>query len=243
MAAAQNGFTCPLCQISVQPPASFEKHVDRHLEELALFVLPLTDLSEEANSEESSRAASAIAAGDDSNQSIRSGGIESDVGPVAALGLLAGSPCKTYRVCGRPCKPTYPSRNRVASPPKDIRVSEERQGIEAKPPTDADTPPKEILKPARDKFPEVHNLRDVLKKGIPPGARWTKINRRFVNPAALEAGHERFEERPDYVIVLRVLSKEEIQSYALKTQDIRRHARYQEYLERRRHGDQCDLLP
>lgn len=123
---------------------------------------------------------------------------------------------------GRPCKPTYPSRNRVASPPKDIRVSEERQGIEAKPPTDADTPPKEILKPARDKFPEVHNLRDVLKKGIPPGARWTKINRRFVNPAALEAGHERFEERPDYVIVLRVLSKEEIQSYALKTQDIRR---------------------
>ncbi|GFF97190.1 conserved hypothetical protein [Aspergillus lentulus] len=98
MAAAQNGFTCPLCQISVQPPASFEKHVGRHLEELALFVLPLTEPSEEANSEASSRAASAIAAGDDSNQSIRSGGIESDIGPVAALGLLAGSPRKTHRV-------------------------------------------------------------------------------------------------------------------------------------------------
>jgi hypothetical protein len=42
-----------------------------------------------------------------------------------------------------------------------------------------------------------------------------------VNPAALEAGQERFEERPEYVIVLRVLSKEEIQAYAVKTQEIR----------------------
>jgi hypothetical protein len=37
----------------------------------------------------------------------------------------------------------------------------------------------------------------------------------------LEAGNERFEERSDYVIVLRVLSKEEIQAYAVKTQEIR----------------------
>jgi hypothetical protein len=122
---------------------------------------------------------------------------------------------------GRPRKPTHPSRNRLASPPKDIKSSDEKQGIEAKPSTDADTLPRGILKPAGARFPEVHNLKDVLKEGIPPGARWTKIDRRFVNPAALEAGHERYEERPDHVIVLRVLSKEEIQAYALKTQETR----------------------
>lgn len=64
-------------------------------------------------------------------------------------------------------------------------------------------------------------LKDAQRNGIPPGARWTKIDRRLVNPAALEAGRERFEERPDYVIVLRVLTKEEIQAYAVKTQEIR----------------------
>lgn len=92
-----------------------------------------------------------------------------------------------------------------------------------------EAPPKGILKPPRDKFPEEPNpvregvapLKDANKKGIPPGARWTKIDRRIVNPAALEAGNERFEERADCVIVLRVLSKEEIQAYAVKTQEIR----------------------
>lgn len=94
---------------------------------------------------------------------------------------------------------------------------------------ESDAPPKGILKPPRDKFPEEPNpvregvapLKDAHKKGIPPGARWTKIDRRLVNPAALEEGQERFEERSDYVIVLRVLSKEEIQTYAVKTQEIR----------------------
>lgn len=64
-------------------------------------------------------------------------------------------------------------------------------------------------------------MKDAHKKGIPPGARWTKVDRRLVNPEALKACNERFEERSDYVIVLRVLSKEEIQAYALVTQEIR----------------------
>jgi hypothetical protein len=90
--------------------------------------------------------------------------------------------------------------------------------------------PKGILKPARQvPFPEDPNptregvapLKDAGKKGIPPGARWTKINRMLVNPAALEAAHERYEERDEYVIVLRVLSREEIQKHADKTKEIR----------------------
>ncbi|OGE56037.1 hypothetical protein PENARI_c003G02827 [Penicillium arizonense] len=63
--------------------------------------------------------------------------------------------------------------------------------------------------------------------------------RRLIIPAALEAANERFEERSDYVIVLRVLSKEEIQTYAIKTQEIR-DARWEEYQEemklRRKHN-------
>lgn len=92
-----------------------------------------------------------------------------------------------------------------------------------------EAPPKGILKTPREKFPEDENhiregvapLKDAQKKGIPPGARWTKIDRRLVNPAALEMFHERFEERAEYVIVLRVLTKEEIQAFAVKTQEIR----------------------
>ena len=90
------------------------------------------------------------------------------------------------------------------------------------------TPPKGILKTPTEKFPEDPNavregvapLKDATKKGIPPNARWTKINRSLVSPSVLE-GQERYEERPDYVIVHRVLSKEEIHDYALKTIEVR----------------------
>lgn len=89
--------------------------------------------------------------------------------------------------------------------------------------------PKGILRPPREKFPEdpapvregVAPLKDAGKKGIPPNARWTKIDRKLVNPEALDQGNERYEERIDYVIVLRVLTKEEIQAYAKRTQEIR----------------------
>ncbi|KAK7918485.1 hypothetical protein PG985_010359 [Apiospora marii] len=68
---------------------------------------------------------------------------------------------------------------------------------------------------------EVSNLKRPETTTIPPGARWTKINRKIVNPEALTIGKERFEERDDYVIVLRVLSKEEIQQYAEATARLR----------------------
>lgn len=118
------------------------------------------------------------------------------------------------------------SRQESASAQEDPDKSITSGSPSAKEP---DAPPKGILKRPRDKFPEEPNpvregvapLKDAHKKGIPPGARWTKIDRRLVNPAALEASQERFEERPDYVIVLRVLSKEEIQAYAVKTHEIR----------------------
>ena len=89
--------------------------------------------------------------------------------------------------------------------------------------------PKGILRQPREKFPEdpapiregVAPLKDAGKKGVPPNARWTKIDRKLVNPEALDQGNERYEERTDYVIVLRVLTREEIEQYATRTQEIR----------------------
>ncbi|KAL2428151.1 hypothetical protein ABEF91_007382 [Exophiala dermatitidis] len=105
--------------------------------------------------------------------------------------------------------------------------------------------PKGILKPPREvPFPEDPNperegvapLKDATKDGIPPNARWTKISRALVNPEALEKAHERFEERDDYVIVLRVISREEIMKLAEKTKEIReaRERQWQAELERQR---------
>lgn len=90
-------------------------------------------------------------------------------------------------------------------------------------------PPRGILRKPTEKFPEhpetvregVAPLKDTQKKGIPSTARWTKINRDLVNPQALEEARERFEERQDCVIVLRVLTLEEIQQFADRTKEIR----------------------
>ena len=99
------------------------------------------------------------------------------------------------------------------------------------PPRDSPPPVKSILRRPTEKFPEDPNpiregvapLKDAKKsKDVPPGARWTKIDRRLVNPEALKEAKERFEERMDCVIVLRVLTKEDIQKLADRTDEIRR---------------------
>ena len=113
---------------------------------------------------------------------------------------------------------------RVVSPPNDA--------LEAMAPKPA---PKGILKRPREKFPEdPHTVRegvaplDAAKKGIPPEARWTRINRRLVNPEALEQEGIRFEEYPDYVIVLKVLAQEDIAKLTKKTHEIREKRRLEQ---------------
>ncbi|KAK9424910.1 putative C2H2-type domain-containing protein [Seiridium unicorne] len=91
-------------------------------------------------------------------------------------------------------------------------------------------PVKGILKQPTARFSEEENFvregialhkDEATKKGVSPGARWTKINRKIVSPEALTIGNERFEDRDDFVIVLRSLSKEEIQAYATATAQLR----------------------
>ncbi|KAK4178870.1 hypothetical protein QBC36DRAFT_181457 [Triangularia setosa] len=109
---------------------------------------------------------------------------------------------------------------RVVDPPKEKEAEKK--------------PIKGILKQPKPKFPEEPNpvregvaphKDDKTKANVPPGARWTKISRKMVNPEALTIGKERFEVRDDFVIVLRVLSKEEIQAYADATAKLRERRR------------------
>jgi hypothetical protein len=98
--------------------------------------------------------------------------------------------------------------------------------------TDNKPPVKGILRAPREKFPEdpapiregVAPMKDAKKDGVPPSARWTKISRKLVNPEALELGKERYEAREDFVIVLRVLTRDEVQTYAEVTERIRSKA-------------------
>lgn len=88
---------------------------------------------------------------------------------------------------------------------------------------------KSIVRRPREMFPDeptptregVALVKDAKKDRIPPDARWTKISRNLVSPEALESGKERFEAREDFVIVLRVLSRDEVQGYAKVTERIR----------------------
>ncbi|KAF2853738.1 hypothetical protein T440DRAFT_545911 [Plenodomus tracheiphilus IPT5] len=120
--------------------------------------------------------------------------------------------------------------NLVQEPESLDRESSSRSVQIVTPPKEAPPPVKGILRKPTSKFPEdpepiregVAPHKDALKgKDIPVGARWTRIDRRLVNPEALEQAKERFEERMDCVIVLRVLTKEDIQKLADRTKKIR----------------------
>jgi hypothetical protein len=128
---------------------------------------------------------------------------------------LSSSPKEETR--GRETQQSPPEEKqvRVVSPPREKKDEKPLKGI---------------LKQPKVSFPEEPNpiregvaphKEDKKAREAPPGAKWTKISRKVVNPEALTIGKERFEVRDDFVIVLRVLSKEEIQAYASATQVLR----------------------
>ncbi|TRX88488.1 hypothetical protein FHL15_010603 [Xylaria flabelliformis] len=132
-----------------------------------------------------------------------------------------------------------------------VPAREEKQVRVVSPPREKaeHKPIKGILKTPSVKFPEDSNpIRegvaphkdDQSKKDVPAGARWTKISRKKVNPEALTIGKERFEVRDDFVIVLRVLNKEEIQAYATATAQIRemRRKEFEKDSKHERHSDE-----
>lgn len=114
--------------------------------------------------------------------------------------------------------------------PRDRATKDNQPRIVSPPREKAEEKPlKGILRAPREKFPEdpmpiregVAPRKDAKKGAIPPDARWTKIRRKLVNPEALTVFKERFEVVEGFVIVLRVLSRDEIQDYADLTYKIR----------------------
>lgn len=155
-----------------------------------------------------------------------------DSAPKAALKEPARTPRESLTKDPREVTEIRKEINERQPRPRDpLALNENRQLRVVSPPREKveEKPVKGILRAPREKFPEdpapiregVAPLKDAKKDGIPPDARWTKISRKLVNPEALEAGKERFEAREDFVIVLRVLSRDEVQGYAEVTQRIR----------------------
>jgi hypothetical protein len=56
---------------------------------------------------------------------------------------------------------------------------------------------------------------------IPLDATWTKIDRKLVSPEVLERAGVRYEARPNFVAVLGILSREQIEDYARKSFEVR----------------------
>ena len=116
--------------------------------------------------------------------------------------------------------------DRVERQPRVVTPSNEEKP--APPPA-----PKGILRKPREKFPEHPDMvregvaphKEMPKKDVPPNARWTKINRKLVNPEALEQDGIRFNEYVDHVIVLKAMDLEEIEKYTRKTAEIREKRR------------------
>ncbi|KAL9138081.1 MAG: hypothetical protein Q9175_000691 [Cornicularia normoerica] len=116
--------------------------------------------------------------------------------------------------------------DRIGRQPRVVTPSSEEKPV---PPP----PPKGILRKPRERFPEhpdtvregVAPHKEMPKKDVPPNARWTKINRKLVNPEALEQDGIRFNEYVDHVIVLKAMDLEEIEKYTRKTAEIREKRR------------------
>ncbi|KAI5921845.1 hypothetical protein F4810DRAFT_313037 [Camillea tinctor] len=175
---------------------------------------------------------------------------EDKVGDRATSKDVSEKDAVTSNGSGRELELSDESRGRELVPAR-----EEKQVRVVSPPREKgeQKPLKGILKTPSAKFPEDNNpvregvaphKDDKTKKDVPNGARWTKISRRMVNPEALSIGKERFEVRDDFVIVLRVLSKDEIQAYAIATAQLRelrrkeheRETRYDRYSDEDRRG-------
>ncbi|KAL9025095.1 MAG: hypothetical protein Q9180_007729, partial [Flavoplaca navasiana] len=99
-------------------------------------------------------------------------------------------------------------------------------------PSQGKQPSKCVLRSPTKRFPEdpdfVRPGMAPRDKNIPENARRTKISREIVIPEALDLGRERYDEKEDYLIVHRPLSRGEIKQYAIETQLIREQRQHQE---------------
>lgn len=114
--------------------------------------------------------------------------------------------------------------------------------------------PRGILRKPTDQFPEPEGFiregaqphkdrhAELLAQGLDPQARWTKVSRDIINPRALEIGLERFEIlNEDEIVILRVMTPSELESFAKLTAAIREQERLQAREERRQKRKQLAI--
>ncbi|KAF7904729.1 hypothetical protein EAF00_002063 [Botryotinia globosa] len=68
---------------------------------------------------------------------------------------------------------------------------------------------------------------------IPPDAKWTKVKRSLISPEVLMKDGRRFEARPEFVAILGILTKEEIQQYAERSHVLREERWWRNHPEQR----------
>ncbi|KAL8786150.1 MAG: hypothetical protein Q9195_008329 [Heterodermia aff. obscurata] len=73
-----------------------------------------------------------------------------------------------------------------------------------------------LFRNSKQKFVDVEDVSDA--NSYAP----SQINRKLISSETLNIGNERYEKQSEYVIVLRVLTRNEIERYALKTEEIRK---------------------
>ncbi|KAI0532832.1 hypothetical protein GGR58DRAFT_488844 [Xylaria digitata] len=241
---SQSGRSCPLCFETIGSVRQYQRHVGRHQEQLALFALPNLNPENESNSDqEETDSLQSIETGSD-----KSYGNEGNPKPDEQEETLGRGARERTRVIYNDGLTEEQWLSAVDdddnSPEAAAARKQARKGsanessgpnikggrVRFVSPQRDENKIRGILKNPTPKFPEesifyregvAPHKDDQTKKDVPPGARWTKISRKRVNPEALTIRKERFEVRGDHVIVLRVLSREEIEAYATATAEIR----------------------
>lgn len=268
---------CPLCRERVAGAMQLQKHLGRHLEEIALFALP----SEETESDEDSDSQSSSLVGEEPNPPPScSQDINILCDTCQADRLTRYYHCSTcdygsFDICQRcfdmgnwcqnrehsmveHCADRSLERSKVhhwqgssegpevlpltskrITPMNDIGGSEvaakqsysglnqARPGVEQLDPLDAllNT---NILPGRPNPFESVSDGEVSVAKeeasadrpsDAPRHARWTKLDRKLVTPEALKAGNEELEETGNHLVVWRVLTRDEIDAYARKSQE------------------------
>ncbi|KAF2688848.1 hypothetical protein K458DRAFT_385013 [Lentithecium fluviatile CBS 122367] len=194
-------ISCPLCRMSLTLRA-LKRHLGGHQQQLALFALPINVESTEWSVQDAAQDEDQVS----SNSNV-------DVG-VGEIRQTAEEPAfeDTTTPDGEMRFSSSPSGSILDLGEADRRFtfSSLSGGVR--------TAPTEHPKTAEQ----------AIDEDFPEGTRWTRIDRRLVNPQALQEAGEDFEERADSVFVLRALRKLEIQDLADRTKEIR-EAREKEY--------------
>ncbi|KAL9607786.1 MAG: hypothetical protein Q9167_007331 [Letrouitia subvulpina] len=202
-----SNLQCPLCKDSLMSLKFFERHVARHLEELALFVLPRTEPDAGEEHDDEAQSIDSESNYDSATESSHHESIKGEATVDEGSDFVI-PPLRRFE--------TSPHRLTRALSESELRASEalKIRSILKKPEHESLEDPSFIQE-------SVTLPQGIDMKGIPPNARWTKIDRKLVNPEALDEKGEHYEVREDYVVVLRVLTKEEIEILVDRTQMIR----------------------